>query len=116
MTILSVDEIVAADDLGEKEIEIPEWGGSIVIRGLGYGEFVAIRSAADSNGQQDEKIFGRLLLAASFVKPPLTQEQADVLFNKSMVAVTRISNEIMSLSGIGAEPFVEAEATFQEES
>lgn len=113
MAILSVDEIVAADDLGEKEIEIPDWGGSVVIRGLGYGEFVAIRDAADVNGQQDEKVFGRLLLAASFVKPALTEEQADVLFNKSAEAVIRISNEIMALSGIGGSAFVESEATFQ---
>jgi len=117
MAVLSVDEIIAANDLGEKEVEVPEWGGSVVIRGLGYGEFVAIRDAAENaDGQQDEKVFGRLLLAASFVQPTLTQEQADILFNKSASAVTMISNEIMELSAIGGASFVESEATFQEES
>lgn len=112
MSILSVDDIIAAKDLGEKEIEMPEWGGSVVIRGLGYGEFVTIRESAMVGGQQDERIFGRLLLAASFVDPVLTEDQADALFNKSSAAVSRLSDEIVALSGIGGDAFVESEATF----
>jgi hypothetical protein len=113
MPILSVDEIIAAKDLGEKEIEIPEWDGSVVIRGLGYGEFVTIREKANVNGEQDERIFGRLLLAAAFIDPVLTEDQADALFNKSSVAVAKISDEIVNLSGIGGPAFVTSEATFQ---
>ena len=112
MTILSVEDIIAADDLCEAEIEMPEWGGSIKIRGLGYGEFVTIRESAQVGGQQDERIFGRLLLAAAFVDPVLDDDQADALFNKSSVAVDRITTEIVRLSAIGNEAFVESEATF----
>lgn len=113
MAILSVDEIVAAQDLGEKEIEVPEWGGSVVIRGLGYGEVVAIREAATAaDGREDEQVFGRLMFAAAFVTPSLTEEQAALLVNKSAAAVTRINNEITILSGMGDEAFVESEATF----
>jgi hypothetical protein len=113
MGILSVDEIIAAKDLEEKEIDVPEWGGSVVIRGLGYGEFVTIREKAWKNGEQDERVFGCLLLAASFVDPVLTEDQASALFDKSSAAVSRISDEIVSLSGIGGSSFVENEATFQ---
>lgn len=113
MAILSVDEIIAAKDLAEKEIEVPEWGGSVVIRGLGYGEFVTIREKAwKDSGEQDERVFGCLLLAASFVDPPLTDDQASALFDKSSAAVARISEEIVTLSGIGGAAFVESEATF----
>jgi hypothetical protein len=112
MGLLSVDEIIEAKDLGEKEIEIPEWGGSVKIRGLGYGEFVTIRESAMVGGQQDERIFGRLLLAAAFVDPVLTEDQADALFNKSSIAVNRITDEIVELSGIGDNSFVDSEATF----
>ena len=114
MGILSVDEIVSATDLGEKEIEVPEWGGSIVIRGLGYGEVVSIRDAATAaDGRQDEQMFGRLMFAAAFVSPPLTEEQAALLVNKSASAVSRINDEITTLSGMGDTAFVESEATFQ---
>ena len=110
--VLSVDEIIAANDLVEKTLEVPEWKGSVTIRGLGYGEFVTIRESANVGGQQDERIFGRLLLAASFVDPVLTEDQADALFNKSSAAVLRLTTEIIDLSGIGSDAFVENEATF----
>lgn len=112
MSILSVEDIIAAKDLQEKEIEIPEWGGSVVIRGLGYGEFVTIREKAWKDGEQDERVFGCLLLAASFVDPILSEDQASALFDKSSAAVSRISEEIVTLSGIGGSAFVESEATF----
>lgn len=113
MSILSVEDIIAAKDLEEKEIEIPEWGGSVIIRGLGYGEFVTIREKAwKDSGEQDERVFGCLLLAASFVDPVLSEDQAAALFDKSSAAVSRISDEIVKLSGIGGSAFVESEATF----
>lgn len=112
MGILSVEDIIAADDLGEAEIEMPEWGGSIKIRGLGYGEFVTLRESAQVGGQQDERIYGRLLLVAAFVDPVLDEDQADALFNKSSAAVDKITTEIVRLSGIGDAAFVESEATF----
>lgn len=89
---------------------MPEWGGSVVIRGLGYGEFVAVREKAWAGGEQDERVFGRMLLAAAFVDPPLSEDQAEALFNKSSAAVGRISEQIMSLSGMGM--MEENEATF----
>jgi hypothetical protein len=112
MAILTVEEIIAAKDLGEKEIKVPEWGGEIVIRGLGYGEFVTIREKAQVGGEQDERLFGRLLLAAAFVEPVLTEDQADALFDKSSASVSRVTDEIVTLSGIGGAAFVESEATF----
>lgn len=112
MGILSVEDIIAAKDLDEKEIEMPEWGGSVIIRGLGYGEFVTIREKAWQDGEQDERIFGRLLLAAAFVDPVLTEDQANALFDKSSAAVGRLSDEIVKLSGIGGSAFVESEAMF----
>ena len=101
VSVLTIDDILAKDDLGEKEIDVPEWGGSVVIRGLGYGEFVAVRDKSMVNGEQDETIFGVGLLAAAFVNPTVNEEQAKALFNKSSAAVVRITGEIVALSGIG---------------
>ena len=112
VSVLTIDDILAKDDLGEKEIDVPEWGGSVVIRGLGYGEFVAVRDKSMVNGEQDETIFGVGLLAAAFVNPTVNEEQAKALFNKSSAAVVRITGEIVALSGIGGRAFVDAEADF----
>lgn len=116
MPRLTIEQIAQADDLGEEEIEIPEWGGSVVIRGLGYGEWMDIRDASVVAGQQDEKIFARLLLAAALVEPPITAEQADLLLNKSAPSVDRVTSAILSMSKIGDEAIQEAEATFPGES
>jgi len=112
VNVLTIDDILAKDDLGEKKIDVPEWGGSVVIRGLGYGEFVAVRDKSMVNGEQDETIFGVGLLAAAFVNPTVNEEQAKALFNKSSAAVVRITGEIVALSGIGGRAFVDAEADF----
>lgn len=113
MAHLSVDEIAAAQDLGESEVEIPEWGGTVVIRGLGYGEWVDLRDQSTVAGQQDEKVFSRLLLAAALVTPAVTPEQADLLLGKSTTAVNRLVDNILSLSSVGAGAVTAAEATFQ---
>lgn len=113
MARLTVDQIVEASDLGENEVDIPEWGGSVVIRGLGYGEWVDLREQSMVGGQQDEKVFSRLLLSTALVEPAVTSEQADLLLGKSTPAINRLVDEILSLSNIGAGAVVAAEATFQ---
>ena len=113
MAILSVEQIVAANDLGESEVEMPEWEGAVVIRGLGYGEWVDLREQSSTTGVQDEKVFSRLLFAAALVEPHVSPEQADLLLAKSTPAVNRLVDEILTLSNIGADAAKEAEATFQ---
>lgn len=91
---------------------MPEWGGAVVIRGLGYSEWVDVRDASIVGGQQDERIFARLLIAASLVEPKVTPEQADLLLAKSMSAVNRLSDEILRMSGVIGGEVTEHEATF----
>lgn len=112
MTRLTVEEIIAADDLGQEEVEMPEWGGSVMVRGLGYGEWVDLRDAATVGGQQDERLFTRLLLAAALVEPVVSIEQADLLIAKSASAVNRLVDSIVSTSRISDDAIKAAEATF----
>lgn len=112
MTRLTVEEIIAADDLGQSEIDMPEWGGSVMVRGLGYGEWVDLREQATIGGQQDERVFARLLFAAALVEPTVTPEQADLLIGKSAPAVNRLVEHIMLASHVGDDAVTAAEATF----
>lgn len=113
MARLTIEEISGANDLGEEEIEIPEWGGSVVIRGLGYGEWVDLRDRSTVAGTQDERLFARMLLATALVEPVVGEEQADLLLNKSAPSVDRLVSAILGLSKIGDSAVVAAEATFQ---
>lgn len=112
MARLSVEQIVAADDLGQEEVEVPEWEGTVLIRGLGYAEWVDLRDASIVGGQQDEKLFSRLLLSTALVEPEVTPEQADLLLAKSTPAVTKIADRILALSKIMPDSMTESEATF----
>lgn len=112
MTILSVEQIAAADDLGTEILKVPEWAGEVKVRGLGYGEWVDVRDASIVAGQQDERLLARLLFAAALVEPDVTPEQAEVLVNKSASAVNRLMEAITRLSGNSPEAFTEAEAGF----
>lgn len=116
MSNLTLEQIVAAQDLGDEAVDVPEWGGTVQIRGLGYGEWVDIREQATVGGQQDERIFARLLFAAALSDPVVTPEQADLLISKSASAVNRLVDQILKASNVDAGAFTEAEATFPGES
>jgi hypothetical protein len=109
---LTLEQIIAAEDIGTEEIEMPEWGGTVKIRGLGYGEWVDIRSAATIGGEQDERVFVRLMFAGALVDPVVTPEQADLLGAKSANAVNRLVMRIMEISHITDDAVKEAEARF----
>lgn len=113
MTRLTVEQIIAADDLGEQDINIPEWGGTVRVRGLGYGEWVDIRDAATVGGKQDERLFARHLFAAAITDPIVTPEQADLMIGKSAAAVNALVDAIVTLSHVEAGAVTESEATFQ---
>jgi hypothetical protein len=38
MTVLTAEQILAADDLGLKQVTVPEWGGDVFIRVMSVGE------------------------------------------------------------------------------
>jgi len=111
---LSIDSILKTDDLAEVSVEMPEWGGTVTVRGLGYGEWVDIRDAANRGERQDEKLFSRLLLTHALVSPAVTDDQADALLNKSMSAVNRLADKIMEASNLMGNSLQESEATFQD--
>lgn len=114
MGILSVEQIAAADDLGTETVAVPEWGGEVKVRGLGYGEWVDVRDASVVGGQQDERLLARLLFSAALVEPSVTPEQAEILVNKSAAAVNRLMDAVTRLSGNDPEAYAESEAGFPE--
>lgn len=116
MTQLTVEQIIAAKDLGEESVDMPEWGGTVLIRGLGYGEWVDLREAATVGERQDERLMARLLFAAALVDPPLTEEQAGMMVDKSSTAVTRLVEAIVNMSHVDESAITEAEATFREDA
>jgi len=113
--ILSFDEILAAPDLGEKTVEVPDWGGSVVVRGMTKKEQQQLRrQAADPlTGELDTDRMEVLMLAHCLVEPKIAIEQAEQLAQKSAAAFDKVLEAIMDAAGLSEAVQKEAMKSFR---
>ena len=103
---LTLDQILAADDLKPVPVDCPEWGGRVFVRGLSGeardkieervsagGSMIGLRALLVSEGlcQEDGTPYG------------MTPQQVDQLGSKSAGVLSRLADRIQSLSGMSAE-------------
>lgn len=94
---LSPEAILAAQDIPEADVDTPEWGGRVRVRGLTMGEVLAIRKAVGA----DERAVVIHTLVAAFVHPALTLDQAEAMMGKSGAVAQRVLQAVNSLNLIG---------------
>lgn len=104
---LSFEDMVAAADLREEEVPIPQWNGTVVVRTLTKDELDklaerSVRVDRRGNRQSDQKRFVALMAANSLV-PPLTEEQWAQLGQKAGGAVGEIVTAALRINGV-SEP------------
>jgi hypothetical protein len=114
--ILSVEDILGANDLQEEIVEVPEWGGNVRVRGFSKQKQLDIRTAAGGTENFDADKFEMLVFIYGVVEPEFTVEQVGLLKDKSAAAVDRILARIMDIAGLTAEAKDRAKATFPEAS
>lgn len=103
---LSLRDIIDAQDLAERELEVPEWGGNVLLRELSLAEIEAVRARArelSGGGEIDDTHFALNLVAATMADPDLTPEQAALLGEKSNAVLQRVLVEVLDLNGLGEE-------------
>lgn len=115
--ILTRDEILAADDIQSEVVEVPEWGGSVIVRGLTGTERDAFERTIISNvdgkgpAKSDLRNFRAKLATWSMVNEDGKRlfNQADVieLGQKSAAALQRVFNVAQRLSGLSEEDIEE---------
>ena len=104
MAILSKEEILAAVDLPEEVISIPEWGGDVKVRGMSAEERVRwLKETQDDKGQIDPEKAAYIAVIYGVTEPKFTQEDVPALKQKSASAIDRISRAWLRLSGVGDE-------------
>lgn len=96
--VVSLDQIRAADDTHAVDgvlVEVPEWGGSVRVRGL-------TRVEAKSLGEDMTPAEAEVLtFHIGLVDPTVTMEEAAVLLNeKGFAATERVLLAILDLSGL----------------
>lgn len=110
--LLTEADIIAIDDIETEVVEVPEWGGSVKLRGLSLDEVMAARAG----GTADAASMSVKLLAASFSEPELSEAAIASLGKKSAAVVTRLLQVATRLSGMDTEALQRSERTFRPES
>lgn len=108
MAILTFENIMEADDITEKEVPVPEWGGSVVVRSITHRQMNDIKNAAKGE-EVDDDFVQRQVILKGLVQPRLTEEQVEKLWDKNTRPVMTILNEVLGQSKTGDRAVKEEE-------
>lgn len=102
MTLLTKDAIFKANDVRTKEVEVPEWGGSVIIKSMTaerHAKFEELSKGQDSN---QALAFYAASIIVDEEGEPLFDSAEDIrkLAGKSNVALIKILNAGIELNGI----------------
>jgi hypothetical protein len=116
MEFLTKEQILGASDLEEKEVEVPEWGGKVLVRGLtGRQRDIFEKSLITGKGKNRDvnienaraKLLTLCLVDPKTKAPIFTQSDIEALGKKSAKALNRVYDVATDLSGIGEEEIEE---------
>lgn len=101
-------KIQAADDIPFEDVEVPEWGVTVRVKGLDVADFTSAQRQAKSPGPKGEFTLDRMYAALIVrgVCDPTTNEaiftdaDAGLILTKSMKVIERLSGKINELSGM----------------
>ena len=102
--MLTREAILSITDKAVKEVDVPEWGGSVFIKGLTFDQ-EEIFSRAEEEGDQDaaQRFLVNFICNADGI-PLFTEADIPELKKKSVRAFTRIVNEVKAFNSLeGAE-------------
>jgi hypothetical protein len=116
--MLTREQIRALDDLPVEEVEIPEWGGTVLVRGLQGNERDRYEYAMFlARKDPDQKLAARARLVATCTlgedrKRLFTDADTDWIGRKNAAALDRIFDVVQRLSGMDKKAAEVAEEIF----
>jgi len=99
MKRLSADDITNLPSVPEEELELEEWGFSILIRGINKGMQVKLGKLLNEDGA-DAFDYQRELLKVCIIEPALDDELIDKLYEKDSKVIDKIFLKINELNGL----------------
>lgn len=97
---LDARSVLCAEDFQYADVDCPEWGGSVRVRGLTAGERANIALKVKNNNQQDLEvsivIYGTVDMNGDRI---FTKNDRDALKQKSNNVINRIARKILELTG-----------------
>lgn len=104
MSFLTRDQILKANDLPTTEVEVPEWGGKLIVRGLTAGfreklifEMTAARAAGKPYTDQVARLAAECIVDSNGDRL-FTEADVEKLSAKSPAAMDRVVAAINSLN------------------
>lgn len=114
--MLTRDQIKATKDLPGTVVEVPEWGGQVLVRGLTGRERDRLeQSMLEMDGKTATiKLEGMraLLVVMGCIEPTFSKEDMEWLGEKNGSAVDRIATTIQRLSGLSKSDIGEMTGNF----
>jgi hypothetical protein len=107
--LLGREAILAADDLPSEDVDVPEWGGTVRVRGLSgkardeYFSSMAVIRGGQVVGQDTRNTSAKLVsqcLVGDDGEPLFGPEHIDLLGAKSAAALGRVFEVAARLSGL----------------
>ncbi len=102
---LSANDILAVDDLPSRDVEVPEWGGFVTVRGLTAGErveFAGIYTEEDMP-RDAQALLAQMAMVNKDGSQMFTKDQVEALSGKSADALSRVTSVAMELSGMAED-------------
>jgi hypothetical protein len=112
--ILTADEILAAPDIEERIVDVPQWGGAVKIRSFSLKQVQDMRKAstglnpATNRVEVDNEELEARMFTAGMIEPAFTFKQYEQLREKSIGAIQTIMQAIMEISGLTPEAVSDA--------
>lgn len=111
--ILTLDDIKEAEDVTERTVPVPQWGGSVIVRSITKRQMRVIKAQSrDKDGDLQEDEVEKQLFLQGLVSPAVTEEDYEMFLDKSSAAVDTITKAIIGTSKLDDEAVTKQEKTF----
>lgn len=115
LRLLTLEDIVAIDDLPERDVYVEEWGGSVKVKAMPKGKVFDLRDQAMPGGEMNDRLFEMLLVVHGVIEPQFTPEHVGMLQTKSNAALDTILKVVLEINGMDKEATKRAKSEFPAE-
>lgn len=110
--ILTAEQILGAQDLEEREVEVPEWGGAVRVRAFSKAQQQQMRKDSTVAGEVDAYLLEMMMFIHGVVEPQFTPDQYGALAAHNAGVIDRILKILLEISGLDAQAVEEAKRKF----
>jgi hypothetical protein len=101
--VLSAEDILAAQDREPVRVEVPEWGGVVLVKPMSAEEATIFTDLTGEDKKHSAVKVTALCVVDEAGKPLFTEDQARKLRSKSLAAFMRIQRVILKINGMTDE-------------